>query len=152
MDMLPQTWPPEIDIAEFGGRHEGGVNAMTLHYGVWPDNDSDTQAYDASTLGLGDNYNNAFHTYGLLWEPGKVVWYVNGVPIRTVVENIPEDPLFVLLSDEIRKLGTSGNPSGEWFGNPAIGDYSLPRVTEYEWVRVWQRVTFVQFLPLIGRP
>jgi beta-glucanase (GH16 family) len=124
-------WPPEIDIAEFAGAFGGKLCGQVLHAGV---NDSAKSEGSVRSTDLGiPNFNDDFHTYGLLWEQGKLVWYVDGRETRRIVgnPNVPNVPLFVLLSDEIRTDG------GAWFGNPNAGTY--PARSWVDWVRVWKK-------------
>jgi beta-glucanase (GH16 family) len=124
-------WPPEIDIAEFAGAFGGRLCGQVLHAG--PNDSAKSDGSVRSTdLGIA-NFNDDFHTYGLLWENGKLVWYVDGKETRRISNNpnVPSVPLFVLLSDEIR------TDAGAWFGNPATGTY--PARTLIDYVRVWKK-------------
>lgn len=126
----PHGWPPEIDIAEFGGAHAGRVVGFNLHAGA-----GDAQASsgwkNASDMGL-SNFNDSYHTYGLLWAADKIVWYVDGREVRRYTGGaVPDEPMYVIFSDENR------SDDGGWFGNPAQGSY--PQTTLVDWVKVYRK-------------
>lgn len=83
--------------------------------------------------GAGVNYvapdKDGYITSGLLWEPGRVVFYGNGLEIARWecprVSTVPSYILFTL-------------PSGGWDNN-ALEDGKLPSDFVVDYVRVWQR-------------
>jgi beta-glucanase (GH16 family) len=81
--MLGDGWPPEIDCAEYRG---GPLNHMTYAYydGSWSSNFID-----------GDY--TAYATYGLLWEPGSLKFYKNGVLVHSTTSS-PDINMYVILS------------------------------------------------------
>lgn len=124
-----QTWPPEIDIAECpGGRGGSIVGAPILHAQGRGDQSR------IATAPSGTRWSDDFHTYGLLWEPGKrMVGYVDGAPTGEITEGVPTEPLFLIVSDEVR----GGSDGGAWFGDAA--KFPASATTQVDWVRVWQR-------------
>ena len=72
----------EIDIMEQGGQNPYQISA-TLHgpIAVTPGdtNNQQWQSGITSATPLG----GAFHTYGLIWKPGKLTWTLDGVPYAT---------------------------------------------------------------------
>jgi hypothetical protein len=44
----------------------------------------------------GTNFGGANVTYSLRWDPNKIVWYINGIPVRTKLE-CPDNPLSTTL-------------------------------------------------------
>lgn len=86
--LLPNSgpWPPEIDIEESQGTFPNFVS-LTNHGG------------DASTPAQFQYYWNmpdlsaAFHTYGLMWTPTTLTWYIDGQPMFSAPtagnENLP---------------------------------------------------------------
>ena len=65
-------WPEcgEIDIMEIWGSHTG-KNHGTIHYGL-----PHQQSQGTVTLDRGD-FSEEFHDFALLWEPGRLRWYVD---------------------------------------------------------------------------
>ena len=120
----PQHWPPEIDIFEMikddpkvyttyhwsdGGHKSSGKN--------WTDKDF--------------SYSADFHTYGLLWEPDKIVWYIDGVERArfTDAKVIVSEPMYLLINFGI---------DADWPG-PCDATTPFPSYYECDWVRVYQR-------------
>ncbi|MFE2557987.1 family 16 glycosylhydrolase [Streptomyces sp. NPDC059352] len=127
--MFPAFWmmpaskftPPEIDIMEFLDTTQ--QVSMYVHWNE-PDGDEERQK---GTYGPVD-FPARFHVFGLLWEPDKLVWYVDNVErLRvTETERIPDEPMEVLLN---LAVGVPKEP-------PDTVDTARMRV---DWVRVWQR-------------
>lgn len=100
-----QTWPPEIDIAEFyGGKklmHTG------LCYGDFPNVQWDSDAY------TNEEIENVYSTYGLWWTEKELVWLQNG-EIKKEIKNksyIPKIPMYIILSNGVSgKTGPAGIP------------------------------------------
>lgn len=122
--MLPNShdYPPEIDLIEINGEspHQG-------HFGYhWPSGQG--IGSDRSTSILGDQ-SGAFHTYAVAWDPGLVVWYVDGAEVhRHSGPEVASQEMYLLANLAV----------GGWVGPP---DTSTPFPAEFEidYVRVWQR-------------
>ena len=96
--MIPSNydWPPEVDIFE---------------------NFGDAGSYKASNLGHDSNvFANvintdvtAWHTYGLLWSPTQLTWYLDGVAVanETVTSSIPQQPMYMVLDLAVRDSNTA---------------------------------------------
>lgn len=124
--MLPEEvkWPPEIDILEVLGHTTNTVHT-TVHYTT---NGSDHLSQGRSYTG--PDFAADFHTYGLLWEPNLLTWYVDGVE-RFAVErqgvNTPSEPFYI-----IANLAVGGN----WPGAPDQNT-QFPAFYEIDYIRVW---------------
>ena len=75
---------PEIDIVEYLGENPFGDEDafQTYHYDDIVDGtirSAPTMAYEKPE---GDLYSEDFHTFGVLWEPQLVVWYIDGVEVK----------------------------------------------------------------------
>jgi len=72
-----------------------------------------------------------FHTYGLLWVPGRVTWYIDNKPLRS-----EETPGIFDVQDFFLVLGMQ--EGRDWtLGNR--DDVSAQAISmEVDWVRVWQ--------------
>jgi beta-glucanase (GH16 family) len=77
----------------------------------------------------------AFHTYGLVWRPGNLVWTIDGVPYASATpKNLPSGaqwvfdghPFHILLSLAV----------GGWPGAPA-STAQFPATLRVDWVRVY---------------
>jgi beta-glucanase (GH16 family) len=143
-------WPPEIDIMENKGQ-EPDVILMTHHYsGVFPEPGSklNNWSYGGSegSIYRGPDYSADFHTYAVEWQPGLIIWYIDGIEQFRSTNNTPP--------------GTINPPdySGEMhiilnlaIGGGGVGyllppDELLPATMEVDYVRVYQNDSF----PLAG--
>lgn len=99
-----QTWPPEIDIAEYYGGSK--IMHTGLCYGDFPTVKWNSDGYEDYLI------ENSYNTYGLYWSPTMLVWYYNG-EVKKVVKgnNIPNKPMYIILSNGVStKIGPSGSP------------------------------------------
>lgn len=120
-----QTWPPEMDAMEVRGDKPNG-NHMALHTA----GPSGTVVRTDSTWS-GPDFSGDFHTFGMDWEPDKIVWYVDGV-VRfwtTDTSKIPTQPMYVLAN-----LAVGGN----WVGAPNEAT-AFPSEMEIDYIRVFQK-------------
>ena len=119
--LLPANgaWPPEIDVIEAHGDKDG-VAFQSMHSGQIP---SITKTPQVS----GSQHD--LHTYGVLWSPGKLDFYIDGQ--QTVTEPEPPDmnqPMYLLANMAI---------GGFWPGYPDPGGAFAATMT-IDYIRVWQ--------------
>ena len=80
----PRSWPPEIDIAEFGGAYHGRILGNPILH------TADGQELARTTRAPGDSsFNDRFHTFALLWKPHRLVGYIDGVKTGELTGAIP---------------------------------------------------------------
>lgn len=118
---------PEIDIMEFIGQ-EQDVIYHTYHYFDSEGNLRSTESFPVS----GIDFTNDFHTFGVEWNPGELVYYVDGIETLRVVDvNVSQQEMYVLANQAI---------GGWWAGSP---DATTPFPGKYEidYIRVYQRTT-----------
>jgi beta-glucanase (GH16 family) len=112
----------EIDVMEVLGRDP---NTVHMHYhgpaGVFGG------SYTAPSP-LSDGW----HTYALDWKPGRLVWYVDGVPRFTHTGSDVDSHAHYILFD----LAIGGSEA--WGGAPD-SNTQFPTRMLIDWVRVWQR-------------
>ena len=70
-----------------------------------------------------------FHKYGITWIPGKVTWFLDGVPYYTVTEEVPDQPMIIVMNLHL---------SGHWDGAPDASLH-LPATLEVESVQVTEK-------------
>lgn len=126
------SWPNcgEIDAMEVLGSEPNVLNG-TLH-GPWPSapNGIGGEVESAAPLSAG------FHTYGVLWEPDRISFLLDGSVYKTVERtDLPpgsawpfQHPNFLLLNLAV---------GGEWPGSPNAST-QFPARMVVDWVRVWQ--------------
>ncbi len=109
----------EIDIVEMPWRD--GRLTMNLHWdGYGPDHQH------AGTTITNTAAIDGFHDYGLLWEPDRYVFYVDGREVwHTAAGGVSQVPEYLMLTNEI----------GTWAGK--IQDAKLPDYFKVDYVRVY---------------
>ena len=132
-------WPRcgEIDIMEVMGQ-ETNKNYGTIHYG-----NPHAQKQGTNVLTSG-NFSEDYHTFAVDWEPGKIVWYVDGKPFYeakdwysttegqgTVAYPAPFDQKFYMILN--LAIG------GEWVGYPDDNTTYEDQAFTVDYVRAYQR-------------
>jgi beta-glucanase (GH16 family) len=71
------------------------------------------------------------HVFGLLWEPDKLAWYVDGKQTWSITnpDNIPHEPMYI-----VANLAVGGD-----FPTHVTPQTRFPSALEIEYVRVWQQ-------------
>jgi beta-glucanase (GH16 family) len=114
----------EADIIEaLGSDTTQGFNV--LHYGSMANREVSVSTFRTSDLATG------FHVFGLEWEPGLMVWYVDGIERHRATVGVPSDPMIVIANLAV------GGP-GSWSGAPD-GSTGFPARYKIDYIRVWQR-------------
>ncbi len=130
---------PEIDIVEYLGENPfGDPDAFqSYHFG-----DPNTQiTRSAPTMAhanpAGGTYadNNEWHTFGVLWEPQLVIWYIDGVEVRRIFgPQVSRQPMNIV------NYLVAGSA---WAPTPDVNDTALfPLKFEADYIRVYQREAF----------
>jgi beta-glucanase (GH16 family) len=93
------VWPPEIDIME----NYGSTNEIqtTVHWGA-----ANTQAYANVTTSA--NLTTSYNTYGVLWTPTSLTWYLNGKAVFSYSGvGVPNTPMYLLANLAMYGVGAS---------------------------------------------
>jgi beta-glucanase (GH16 family) len=122
------SWPPEVNIFEVPGAASKNATTvwMTNHYL----NDNGDVKYVEGSWASDTGLDQDYHTYGLLWQPGLLVWYVDGVERYRTTTGVPNKDCYIVLG-----LGTAYD-DGRWAGNP--DNTSFPQYMSVDWVRAWK--------------
>jgi len=111
--MLSDTSLPHIDVVKtsscgklFPGNISGSEDKPKVNY--------------AKIKGL--DWTKDFFIYSFEWAPNKLIWRINGVEVYTQAENIPHDPMYLILSSGV------SNPNSD-----------VNAVMEIDWVKCYQR-------------
>lgn len=83
----------EIDIFEMLGHSPSNEITTNIHL-----NYSDGNIYFQKQTPTNYDYNNTWHTYGIEWSPSKIIWYVDGSPIRLFPNHGIIDPVRIILN------------------------------------------------------
>ena len=120
---------PEIDIMEFLGHDRETVYHTYHHFeplNGW--NLISTPSYTAKHA----DFTADWHTFGVLWDPEKIIWYVDGVETRRITSDeykIANQSMYV-----IANLAVGGN----WPGAPDETT-NFPADYELDYIRVYQK-------------
>ena len=125
-----QPEDPEIDIVEALGERPRQIYQV-YHHQTDPDGDgffTDTVSSESRVAVA--NFASDFHTYRVDWEPGRIVWYVDGRETKRVEgEEVSDEQMYLILN-----LAVGGR-----FPVPPDASTPFPGRFEIDWVRVWQR-------------
>ena len=119
--MWPNPGAQEIDMLEQIGS-QPTADYMVLHYGV-RDSSYKVCSYTGPDLSAG------YHNYSLLWGPGQIVWYVDGVQrCAQVVTAAFNTPMYLVINAAV---------GGYWPGSPDATT-TFPQRMLVKYVRVYQ--------------
>ena len=124
-------WPVsgEIDIGEQGGDRPTRDSAA-VHYSTNNVANSccGNHVYDSGDIVGQANYASDFHTYGLVWLPDRLEFYVDRVKFWSLAKNqlrsqywVFDQPFFVILNNAVGPFG--GNYDGSWMQSKTYVDY-----------------------------
>jgi autotransporter-associated beta strand protein len=130
----------EIDIVEHRRQDSGGgdlrnKSAMNIH---WDGYGADHKSAGATVTNPGvdsSSLQGNYHTYGLLWEPGKYTFFIDGAVVWTTTAAISNVRQWIYLTSEV--------DNGAWAGNIPAGGYGDRSATttkvDIDYVRFYQR-------------
>lgn len=84
----------EIDIFEMLGGGIPNSNTLTTNIHL---NYPDGNVYRKDFSPINFNY-TTYHTYGIEWSPSKIIWYVDGSPVRVFTNHGIIDPVRTILN------------------------------------------------------
>ncbi|RFU22391.1 hypothetical protein D0Z06_07090 [Geodermatophilus marinus] len=115
------SWPPEIDFAEDAGGDRSGTTA-TLHYGS-----DDSMVGERVAVDL-----TQWHTMGVEWSPGRIVYTLDGRPWATTEhQGVPSEPMHLALQTQPGGCQGGGGAFGCGVGNPGTTTMQVDWVTIY---------------------
>ena len=62
--------------------------------------------------------------YSLEWTPEKIIWFVNGLVMKTQTNNIPDEMMYISINSGVLEESTG----------------PLPTNLEIDWVRVYHKI------------
>jgi beta-glucanase (GH16 family)/chitodextrinase len=112
-------WPPEIDVLE--SISDMSTAHMTYHWSS--SNQQSGGTYSNPSLATG------YHTYVVDWEPGKIVWYIDGVQRYSFTgSDVTSTPMGILIDIYL----------GGWAGSVTA---KFPQYMYVDYVRVYKKTT-----------
>ena len=122
---------PEIDIIEYIGSRPDKAYQTYHYYDSNRNRWATGERHSTPTMETqyGSDLGAGFHTYSVLWEPGLIVWYIDGSEVRRITG--------VRVSDEPMNIIAQLVVGSEWIGEPDAA--SLPKTFEIDYIRAWQK-------------
>lgn len=74
----------------------------------------------------------SYHTYGLLWVPGSITWYFDGVPLHS-------EPTYEIFDKQDYFMILGMQEGSNWKSGDLTGVTAQTLTLTIDWVRVWQR-------------
>lgn len=123
LPMADRSWPPEIDIMEILGHDP---TRTTMHYHYRRANGTHANVGDGWR---GPDFSAGWHIFGVDWQPGSLVWYVDGVErARYTDATVTDKRAYLLINLAV---------GGTWSG-PPDDTTAFPLDLLVDWVRVHQ--------------
>jgi beta-glucanase (GH16 family) len=114
----------EIDIMEILSEWGPGRNSVAVH---WDGYGSEHKQWGTSQIYFGTTPDD-YHVYGLLWEPGKLTWYVDGKKVAELLnERVSNVPAYLKFNVQM----------GGW-ATKNVDDANLPAYMQVDYTRAWQ--------------
>ncbi len=119
-----QNWPPEIDIFEmYGGKNGRKIHTQTatIHFGKI---ETHTKEHLVRKFRLKPNTDQEFHIYSCKWTPKRVVFYTDGIKVRSIrfnrwMKQYFREPMYIVLNNQIQsrylsQLQSLGYPTSDF--------------------------------------
>jgi beta-glucanase (GH16 family) len=114
----------EMDVIEYYVNRGPGRYGAGMHW----DGYGDQHKASGSSYLYHPETKDRWHNYGMLWEPGKITFYCDGInTLEFKSDRVCSVPSYILLN------GQTGGYAGP------VDDAKLPDAMQVEYVRVWQR-------------
>lgn len=85
----------EIDIFEMLGHYPNDHVTTNIHW-AYPDNNEYMQHVEIPYFNYSD-----WHIYAIEWSPTKIIWYIDGKPIRILNDHYIMDPVRIIINTAI---------------------------------------------------
>ncbi len=131
---------PEIDILEYLGENPFGNEDAFQNYHFTDPNtgiirSSPTMNHAKNPTDPTDVYGGDYHTFGVLWEPQLVIWYIDGVEVRRIFgPQVSRQPMNIV---NYLVAGSAWAPTPD-VSNPD----NFPINMDIDYIRVFQRDAF----------
>jgi|GEM_PF-878020 len=114
----------EIDIMEILSEWGPGRNSVAVH---WDGYGSNHKQWGTSQIYYGPTP-DGYHVFGLLWEPGKLTWFVDGKKVAELEnDRVSNVPAYLKFNIQI----------GGW-ATKNVDDANLPATMDVDYTRAWQ--------------
>lgn len=123
--LLPtsKAWPPEIDVLEILD-HEPNKVYLTNH---WRDDKGEHKSKGGNWVG--PDFTTDYHVFATQWNPGEIIWYVDGIERFRSTIGVPSEPMYLIANLAI---------GGSWGGYPDASTV-FPGYMEIDYIRVYKK-------------
>jgi beta-glucanase (GH16 family) len=130
--MVPENekWLPEINIMDFLGQNPNEY-FQVVH---WEDDKGERMRDYSHYISEQIDFTEEFHDFGLIWEPDKLTWTLDGNVVFESEALSPDVPMYLYINTAI---------GGDWPGDPDPNE-SYPKELLIDHVRVYQQQVFQQ--------
>ncbi|WP_156791441.1 family 16 glycosylhydrolase [Bacillus sp. SG-1] len=130
--MVPseEDWLPEINIMDFLGQNPNEY-VQVVH---WENENGERMRDFSHYISEEIDFTKEFHDFGLIWEPDKLTWTLDGNIVFESEVLSPDMPMYLYLNTAI---------GGDWPGDPDP-DAEYPKEMLIDHVRVYQQQVFQQ--------
>ncbi|MBX2884446.1 MAG: family 16 glycosylhydrolase, partial [Granulosicoccus sp.] len=128
---------PEIDIVEYLGENPFGDEDafQTYHFTDTVHGNTRSSPTMIAKKDSG-NFSDEYHTFGVLWEPSLVIWYIDGQEVKRL-----SGPQIGRQSMNIVTYLVTGS---EWAPTPDTTADNFPLTFEIDYIRVYQRDPYIR--------
>jgi len=120
-------WPPEIDAVEGRGQRPGDL-VMTTHWRIPSTQRIESCGFDFTLPDAAAE----FHDYGVLWEPDRIIYYIDRKPVSDIAVPIGfDDPMYMIVNLAMgsKFFGGVGFVDGE---SPSTVAFEIDRISAYQ--------------------
>jgi len=122
----------EIDVYELGGLERGWEERYNMNTWRFVEDGVPGRFQQGGKWDAGMRFADDFHVFGLKWTSDVLEYYVDGVLVRSMINDHWHSPLLLLFDTETMP---------DWFGVPP--DDHLPGFHEIDYVRTWTNAATV---------
>jgi len=138
----PAFWLIPIQAAKHGSMESGEIDIFegqgsdphtffgTIHHWNGAKQLASSSGHNHFSLPLTTDFSQ-YHTYGLLWVPGRVTWYFDNVPLHS-------EPTYDIFDKQDYFLVIGMQEGSDWKSGDLSGVTAQSLTLTVDWVRVWQ--------------
>jgi beta-glucanase (GH16 family) len=116
----------EFDIMEFLGGNVTDVY-QTYHW----EKSLAVASQQQQVVVTNANWTTGFHIFQMLWQPGKITYYIDGIQTASSTKNVPSNPMYLIINFDV------GGPN-DWGGGPNSSTPS-PAYLQIDYARIYQQ-------------
>jgi len=120
-------WPPELDVMEGRGQEVGDM-VMTTHWRIRPAGSVQSCGFDF----LVPDASSDFHDYGVLWAPGRIVYFIDRKAVSDIKVPIGfDDPMYMIVNLAMGAKYFKGVGSVD-AQSPETVEFEIDRISAYQ--------------------